>query len=119
MNSGEHTGIGIIVFFVYAYFIGHIVSSINNQWIWGIIVVVIGSLIPDIIEPATSFRHRRLFHSVGALIVMFFLFGLTALITLVVAFFSEFSGFYLASCFFLGYLFHLLADAITPMGLPR
>jgi len=26
---------------------------------------------------------------------------------------------YLASCFFLGYLFHLLADSVTPAGLPH
>jgi membrane-bound metal-dependent hydrolase YbcI (DUF457 family) len=81
--------------------------------------VVIGSIIPDIIEPPTSYRHRQLFHSVGALIMMIFLFGSTALIALVISFFSELSAFYLASCFFLGYLFHLLADSITPMGLRR
>jgi len=119
MNSGEHTGIGIIVFFIYAYFIGHIVSSINNQWIWGIIVVVIGSLIPDFLEPATSYRHRGLFHSLRAFKASVFLFGSTALFAVGIAFFSEFSVFYLASCFFLGYMFHLIVDAITPMGLPR
>jgi inner membrane protein len=119
MNSGEHTGIGIIVFLLYAYFIGHIVSSLNNQWIWGLIAVVIGSLLPDILEPARNYRHRALLHSVRALLASFFLFGATALIAVVIAFFSEFSAFYLASCFFLGYMFHLLADSITPMGLPR
>ncbi|MCK9580842.1 MAG: metal-dependent hydrolase [Methanoregula sp.] len=119
MNSREHIFIGVFAFFVYAYFIGNIVSSINNAWIWGVGAAVIGSIIPDIIEPATSFRHRGLFHSVGVLVAMILLFGSTALIALVIAFFSEFSGFYLVSCFFLGYLFHLLADSITPMGLPR
>jgi membrane-bound metal-dependent hydrolase YbcI (DUF457 family) len=119
MNSSEHIGIGIIAFFAYAYFIGNIASSINNPLIWGVVAVVIGSIIPDVIEPATSYRHRGLFHSFSALLVIFFLFGSTALIALVISFFSEFSAFYLWSCFFLGYLFHLLADAITPMGLPR
>ncbi|PKL69952.1 MAG: hypothetical protein CVV30_00835 [Methanomicrobiales archaeon HGW-Methanomicrobiales-1] len=119
MNSREHIFIGIIAFFMYAYFIGNIVSSINNALIWGAAAVVIGSIIPDFIEPATSYRHRGFFHSFGTLVVIFCLFGLTALIALGIAFFSEFSAFYLASCFFLGYLFHLLADSITPMGLPR
>ena len=119
MNSGEHTGIGIIVFLIYAYFIGHIAGSINNPWILGIIAVVTGSLIPDILEPATSYRHRGLFHSVMAFIASVFLFGSTALIAVAIAFFSDFSAFYIASCFFLGYMFHLLADAMTPMGLPR
>jgi len=119
INSGVHTGIGIIVFFIYSDFIGHIVSSINNQWIWGIIMVVIGSLLPDVLEPATSYHHRRLFHSQRAFKTSVFLFGSTVLFAVVTALFSEFSAFYLASCFFLGYTFHLLADSVTPMGLPR
>ena len=119
MNFREHILIGFFVFLGYSYFIGSIAKSANNPWIWGLVAVVIGSVIPDRIEPATSCRHRGLFHSVSALFVVFCLFGLTALIALVIAFFSEFSAFYLLSCFFLGYLFHLLADSITPMGLPR
>lgn len=118
MNSRDHVVIGVIAFFVYAYSIGHIVSSINNQWMWGLIAVAIGSVIPDWIEPATSRHHRGRFHSFSALFVVVLLFGSTALIALATAFFSEFSVVYLASCFFLGYLFHLLADSITPMGLP-
>ena len=118
MNSRGHIGIGIIAFFVYAYFIGNIVSTINNQWIWGVIAVVAGSLVPDILEPATSYRHRRLFHSVRALFVVSILFAASALVALGIAFFSDFSAFYIVSCFFLGYMFHLLADSVTPMGLP-
>ena len=101
MNSSEHTGIGIIAFLIYPYGVGNIVSSINHSWIWGLVAVIIGSLIPDIIEPATSSRHRGLFHSVGALIAMIFLFGSTTLIAVIIAFFSEFSVFYIISCFLL------------------
>jgi len=119
MNSKTHVAIGVVAFFVYAYFMGNIASSINNQWIWGLMAVAIGSVIPDRIEPATSCRHRGFFHSVGALVAMVFLFGSTALVALAAALFSKFPPVYPASCFFLGYLLHLLADSVTPMGLPR
>ncbi|MDD1686830.1 metal-dependent hydrolase [Methanoregula sp.] len=119
MRSSEHIGIGIIAFLGYAYVIGGIVSTINDPWIWGGLAVVIGSIIPDWIEPATNFQHRGLFHSIGSLKAVGLLFGSTALIALIIAFFSTFSAFYIISCFFLGYFFHLLADSITPMGLPR
>lgn len=119
MRSSEHIGIGIIVFLGYSWVIGGIVSTINDPWIWGGAAVVIGSIIPDWIEPATSYRHRGLFHSFSTLMAVGLLFGSTALIAVITAFLSAFSAFYLISCFFLGYLFHLLADSITPMGLPR
>lgn len=119
MRSGEHIGIGIIAFLGDAYVVGSIVSLINDPWILGGAAVVIGSVIPDWIEPATSFRHRGRYHGIGALMTAGLLFGVSALIAVVIAFFSTFSAFYLVSCFFLGYFFHLLADSITPMGLPR
>jgi len=119
MRSREHIGIGILAFLGYAYVIGSIVGAINDPWIWGVIAAVIGSVIPDKIEPATSFRHRGLFHSMGALRTAGLLFGVSALTAVIIAFFSPFPAFYIISCFFLGYFFHLLADSITPMGLPR
>ena len=118
MNSGEHVTIGIIAFSGYAYVIGNIISSINDPWIWGVLAAVIGSVTPDILEPATSYRHRGLFHSYSALLILIVMFVLSALINLIIAFFLSFSAVYIVSCFFLGYLFHLLADSITPMGLP-
>ena len=118
MNSREHVGIGIIAFFAYAWFAGNIVSTINHQWILEAVAVFVGSLVPDILEPPTSYRHRRLFHSVRVLFVVIILFAASALVAFGVAFFSDFSAFYIVSCFFLGYMFHLLADSVTPMGLP-
>jgi len=118
MNSRVHIAIGIIVFFLYAYGIGSVANSLRHLWIWGLAAVVIGSITPDIIEPATNYRHRGIFHSYRALFAVIFLFGGAALVAPGVAFFSDLSAFYLASCFFLGYLSHLLADSITPMGLP-
>lgn len=119
MNSSEHIFIGFFAFLGYSYLIDNSANSAHLPWIYGLGVVVLGSIIPDIIEPATSWRHRSLFHSVGTLKVITILFGLTGLLTVATAFFSDFTVFYFASCFFLGYLFHLLADSITPIGLPH
>jgi membrane-bound metal-dependent hydrolase YbcI (DUF457 family) len=119
MNAQEHIFIGFISFLGYSYFIDLIGKSANVPWVYGLIVVIVGSIIPDILEPATNRRHRRICHSVGALMSMVLLFGITALIAIIISFLSNFSIFYIASCFFLGYLFHLLADSITPAGLPN
>jgi membrane-bound metal-dependent hydrolase YbcI (DUF457 family) len=119
MRSRTHILIGFIAFIAYSYLI-HIVSKTANiPWLYGLVAVVVGSIIPDILEPATNSRHRGTCHSIGELKIMAFLCGITAFVTIKSLFFSHFIIIYLASCFFLGYVFHLLADSITPAGLPR
>jgi len=103
MNRRQHVIIGIIAFAVYIY----LTNPSSDDAVWGFLAVIAGSIIPDILEPPTGWDHRDLLHSVGALKLTAIIFILTALI-----------GLYVISCFFLGYLFHLLADATTPMGLP-
>jgi membrane-bound metal-dependent hydrolase YbcI (DUF457 family) len=119
MNSAAHVLIGIFAFLGYSHWLGTASGSSTLSTGWGFVAVVIGSVIPDFIEPATSWRHRSLFHSFQALFAVIILFIATGLLALVIAFFSDFSAFFLLSCFFLGYVFHLLADSITPAGLPR
>lgn len=119
MNTRTHIMIGAIFFLGYSYLIDAIGKSVNVPWIYGLIVVVAGSIVPDILEPATNRRHRRICHSRGALMITALLFVITAIISTIILFLSNFSVFYLASCFFLGYVFHLLADSITPAGLPH
>jgi membrane-bound metal-dependent hydrolase YbcI (DUF457 family) len=118
MNSRQHAGIGLLVFFGYSIVLLRVADPAILSW-YGLFAVLIGSLIPDLFEPATSSRHRSFFHSMGTLSVTAIAFGLTGIIAIVISFFSSFLLFYLASCFFLGYVFHLLADSITPAGLPR
>ncbi len=119
MNSPAHALIGTFAFLGYSHWLGTASGSSTLSTGWGFIALVAGSVIPDIIEPATSWRHRSLFHSFRALFTIIILFIATGLLALVTAFFSDFSAFFLLSCFFLGYVFHLLADSVTPMGLPR
>jgi membrane-bound metal-dependent hydrolase YbcI (DUF457 family) len=118
MRSRTHILIGFLAFVAYSYLIYTVNRSAVVPWIFGLVAVVAGSVMPDILEPAITRRHRGMCHSRGALILMVFLFGVTALTTFVSLFSAHLPALYNASCFFLGYLFHLLADSLTPAGLP-
>lgn len=121
MNHGAHVLIGILFFFAYAFFhnamspvIHYPVPGAPVPWLWipGFFLAVIGSSLPDILEPAKNRAHRRTFHSKKTLRTAGLLFALTAVIGLL----SPVS--FSVSCFFLGYLSHLLADSTTRAGLP-
>ena len=122
MNHREHVLIGVVIFFVYNLFNNTLINtvlqplfgiSINTMWLYGVILAVIGSGIPDILEPASHWTHRNKFHSKKTLRLSEGIFSITAIIGL---FFPI--SFYI-SCFFLGYMFHLLADSLTKVGLPE
>ena len=119
MRSRTHILIGFVAFIAYSYLISIMNKSASVPWLYGLVAVVTGSIIPDILEPATNSRHRSTCHSKRALNIVVFLFGITAFVTVISLFFLHFSIIYVASCFFLGYVFHLLADSVTPAGLPR
>jgi membrane-bound metal-dependent hydrolase YbcI (DUF457 family) len=121
MNYGEHFLIGILVFFVYNFFNNTIINLILNPligftigslWLIGIFLTVLGSVIPDKLEPATHWRHRGKFHSKKTLRLAEKILAITAIIALFTPIF------YYISRFFLGYVFHLLADSTTKVGLP-
>ena len=120
MNNREHVFIGAVIFFVYKFFNNTIINSIlgpligykiSTMWLYGVILAVIGSSMPDILEPASHWNHRDRFHSKKMLRLSVGIFSITAIIGL----YSPL--FYYISCFFLGYMFHLLADSLTPAGL--
>lgn len=121
MNHGEHVFIGIVVFFVYNFFNNTIINtvlnplfglSIDSLWLIGVFLAVLGSVIPDKIEPATHWTHRGTFHSKKTLKISGQVFVVAAALGLFTPIF------YYVSCFFLGYAFHLLADSTTKVGLP-
>jgi hypothetical protein len=86
---------------------------------WGFIAVVLGSLIPDILEAPSSWMHRGLGHSKRALKLTTKVFAITAFLGLFSFLIQIFSIFFIISSFFLGYAVHLLADATTEVGLPE
>ena len=81
--------------------------------------LVIGSILPDIFEPAYHYTHRNFFHSKRML-----KYALLTIIALPIGFLLSrinlSSGlFFFIGYLALGYVLHLLADSTTPMGLPK
>jgi hypothetical protein len=118
MKKGEHLFIGVIAFLVYTYFISLLVRIPTDGSIFGLFSTLFGSVIPDFLEPATNWMHRGLGHSKRALKFVTIIFAITTICGLISFSISTSSIFYLISCFLLGYLVHLLADATTEVGLP-
>jgi hypothetical protein len=119
MRKGAHLIIEILAFCGYAYLESLLHTPTRELFLLGLFAVVTGSLMPDILETPTSWRHRGIFHSKRALKCMAGTFGITAAIgVLPFPFILHAFLFYSLSCFALGYLCHLLADAITKRGLP-
>lgn len=118
MKRQEHLIIGVVAFVIYFYIINLIVKISNDGIAYAFIACVIGSIIPDILEAPTNWMHRGLGHSKRTLKLTGKIFVITALIGLLSSIIYIFSIFYIISGFFLGYVFHLLADATTKVGLP-
>ena len=118
MKKGEHLFIGVIAFLAYTYFLSFIVRIPTDGSIFGFFSALIGSVIPDFLEPATNWMHRGICHSKRALKFVTTIFAITTICGLISFLISTSSTFYLISCFLLGYLAHLLADATTEVGLP-
>jgi membrane-bound metal-dependent hydrolase YbcI (DUF457 family) len=118
MNKEQHVVIGIIIFCIFTWLLYSLVKIPSNIIIYGLIGAIFGSIIPDILEPASNWMHRGLGHSKRALKFIGKIFIVTAFLGALAFFNSLFFIFYIISSFFLGYVAHLLADATTPVGLP-
>lgn len=120
MNRRDHILIGIafslpfILLQYYFGFLGITQEQIVRQGVYYLGASIFGSVTPDVMEPATDYKHRKAFHQKGllkALLIPIAIYG--------VASFTYLS--YLASYVFyfvLGYWLHLIADSRTKMGLP-
>ena len=119
MNRQAHLIIGVILFLGYVYVTGHYHITISRElFVSGIVAVAAGSFFPDILEPPTSAKHRGICHSRRALNAVTVLLLLMALPVLFAPGIPHFPLVFTASCFFLGYAAHLLADSVTRAGLP-
>ena len=118
MNRQAHLIIGFIVFLAYHEVTVFFHATSTELLLPGIAAVAAGSLVPDILEPPTSARHRGICHSRLALKSVAVLFLLTAVPVLFAPGIPRFPLVSAASCFFLGYSAHLLADSLTRAGLP-
>jgi hypothetical protein len=119
MRREEHLLIGAILFGLYTIPILYFTPITIGYAFWGFIVGALGSVMPDVIEPAYNWQHRSIFHSSGVLqlsIIIFVITGLLGFLTIINGYFYYS---YLLSGFFLGYAAHLLADSTTKMGIPQ
>ena len=118
MNRQAHLVIGVVLFLVYVYVTGFFHHTASDLFVYGIVAVTAGSLLPDVLEPPTSAKHRCICHSRRALKSVSVMFLLTAMPVLFAPGIVHFPLVFSASCFFLGYAVHLLADSLTRAGLP-
>lgn len=117
MRRGIHIVIGLLAFSLYAY-LGDFLQEIPpGALALGFLMVFAGSVLPDLLEPPTSSRHRGFFHSKRALkgTGMFFL---AAAVLWLLPEVPQKTVPFVLSALALGYLLHLAADALTPRGLP-
>ncbi|HVP97484.1 metal-dependent hydrolase [Methanoregula sp.] len=117
MRRGIHLAIGILAFCLYAVLGSRLYGISPGLTVLGLCAVIAGSLMPDLLERPTSSRHRGIFHSRRALKVSGIVFCLAAFLYLLPDITSR-SAIYGISCFALGYMLHLGADATTRRGLP-
>ncbi|MHA1222770.1 MAG: hypothetical protein ACTSP3_05850 [Candidatus Heimdallarchaeaceae archaeon] len=118
-NREDHIRTGLMIggptIFFLLFFSENILSAIL-QGLLGLMFLILGSILPDIIEPPTDRFHRATFHSYYTLgitgviglisLVLIFVLG-SNIITIIIIALS------------LGYFIHLVLDSQTKMGLPE
>lgn len=88
-------------------------NETNHQYRWGLVVGgIIGGLVPDRLEPPVDPNHRGTFHSVGSGVGLAF--G-TSLLSKATSNHKFISGFIHGLT--VGYILHLVSDAMTPAGI--
>lgn len=111
LNFGLFTAVVLVIIYIFAEKPRNLVEIILN----GLIILcsgVIGSLLPDILEPAYNPFHRKSFHSL--MIGGFEVFGIKELPKKKL----EPAIKYGSMALLIGYLSHLLLDGFTPRKLP-
>ncbi len=119
MRKQAHLLIGAVAFLAYTYPLYFLVGIPANAMLMGFISALFGSVMPDVLEPARTWSHRGFGHSRRAMRFAASVFAFTAMLGLFQYFDPSLALSYIISGFFLGYALHLLADALTPAGIPE
>lgn len=113
MNNDEHMIIGFVIGILAGVF-GSSFSEYFDfiSFLLFVGLTVLGSIVPNLIEPPHGGNHRHFFHSVVIL-------GILVILLLWLNIGNQTVLTYLSSGFILGYLSHLLLDATSRVGLPK
>lgn len=109
MNKEQHLTFALILL-IASYFILHYLDL--GAYLGYAVMIFVGAVLPDWIEPAKHYTHRDVFHSKTALRYCYYGLG----ITLVLGIFIH--GFLWIFFLLIGYISHLWMDSTTKMGLP-
>jgi len=110
MPNRETHFVFAVIFLIIIYFILKQFNLMDYLFYAGILII--GSVLPDIIEPAKNYTHRNYFHSKRFLKILYY----SLIPTLLVGIF--FHNFLYVFFFILVYISHLWLDSTTKMGLP-
>jgi len=114
MNRDAHILIGVGTAILIVYLIDELGGlSFLSAFFPAIIGSGIGSLLPDLIEPAIDYKHRGFFHSKRMLKYLV----IPLLISFPLMFFVPLFDWVFFGL--IGYEMHLIADSTTTMGLPE
>lgn len=111
MNRDQHLIFGTLSFVPYIVLFFWINGTDIQIISLSYLGLLTGSIIPDLIEPATDWKHRGFYHSKRILKQLTKIFLLFSLISVL------FQILLIISSFLLGYVIHLLADSTTKVGL--
>lgn len=121
MNSAQHFIIGMIgSFLVVALFLGWERALGNTEAMLAIIIGGFAGLLPDFLEPAKHWTHRKFWHSQRVMKKV----GMVSAVTFAFVMLQFLLGFGVGFTFIVfavpfSYFLHLAADMTTPAGLPK
>jgi membrane-bound metal-dependent hydrolase YbcI (DUF457 family) len=118
MRKQTHLIIGAMGFFAYTYPLHLLLEVQANIMLMGFFAALLGSVMPDVIDPPVHRAHRGIGHHRWAMRFAGWVFALSAVTGLFQVFDPSLALSYIISGFFLGYALHLLADSVTPAGIP-
>jgi len=118
MRRGTHLVIGALAFLAYSCPLYLLLIIPADTLLMGLFATLLGSVMPDVIDPPVHRAHRGIGHHRWAMRIAGWVFALTAVLGLFQMYVPDLSLACLASGFFLGYALHLLADSTTKAGIP-
>jgi len=113
LNREKHIVFGLIGFVAYVILLQNIRPFEIDILVFGGVASILGSIIPDLIEPAGDFRHRGFAHSKRVLSRFTIILLITSLISLFIPVLL------VISAGLIGYILHLLADSTTRTNIPE